>query len=400
MKEIKDYIDNFYETDDLLKLAKCVSINLNNDTNRSDLFYVAICNKILDLLKNSHLRDKYRIEIDVRCASLIEKLFKTYVKPDTFVITSSHDHDATTSRLGGNKRYIVNLFRLQDKQERSKVFEEIITAFKESKCTNVFCIMVGTTPQSAVMIDQVFFIELKNKLIRNNIPHLMFLDDCQGLLMIERNYEIFDGFLATGHVLSCLFPNVGLLFTKLSQRIGYINKQTLFDIYDKLKIIDKYKDKALDFNRLISKYFESTLKEVGFTKYDNEVPHQFAVALPNTKVIKKLDYDFLPYGIRFNSIDTSDNFVRIRYFEAIVLDSDFFVEGLSKLKKSLNHLSKRKEMGINNIEYSNESRDPNLDLFLPLEKRKLNNKLSTILSAEELQYIRKNMLHAQQVRMK
>ena len=400
MQEIKDYIDNFYETDDLLKLAKTVIVNTKDDTSASDPSYITICNKILDLLKNSHLKDKYRIEIDVRCTNLIDKLFKVYVSPDTFIITSSHDHEATTSRLGNNKKYIVNLFRLQDKQERMNIFEEIITAFKESKCKNVFCLMVGTTPQSAVMIDQAFFIGLKHKLTNNNIPHLMFLDDCQGLVIMERNYEIFDGFLATGHVLSSLFPNVGLLFTKLPQKIGFTNKQALIDVFDKLEIIDKYKDKAKGFNALLSKYFESTLTNTGFTEYKNEVPHQFAIALPDTKAYKKLDYDFLPYGIRFNPIDTRDNFVRIRYFEAIVLDSDFFVEGLSKLKKSLVHLSKRKEMAINDIQYTDESRDPNYDLFLSLEKKKLNSKFNSVLTAEQLKYLRENMLQSQLTRMR
>ena len=400
MQEIKDYIDNFYETDDLLRLAKTVIVNTKDDTSIFDPSYITICNKILDLLKNSHLKDKYRIEIDVRCTNLIDKLFKAYVNPDTFVITSSHDHEATTSRLGNNKKYIVNLFRLQDKQERMNIFEEIITAFKESKCKNVFCLMVGTTPQSAVMIDQAFFIGLKHKLTSNNIPHLIFLDDCQGLVIMERNYEIFDGFLATGHVLSSLFPNVGLLFTKLPQKIGFTNKQTLIDVFDKLEIIDKYKDKAKGFNDLLSKYFESTLTNTGFTEYKNEVPHQFAIALPDTKAYKKLDYDFLPYGIRFNPIDTRDNFVRIRYFEAIVLDSDFFVEGLSKLKKSLVHLSKRKEMAINDIQYTDESRDPNYDLFLSLEKKKLNSKFNNVLTVEQLKYLRENMLQSQLTRMR
>ena len=315
MKEIKDYIDNFYETDDLIRLAKNTPIFIENDTTKSDLAYQAVCNKILDLLQNSHLRDKYRIEIDVRCTNLIQKLFKTYVNNDTFIITSSHDHEATTDMLGNNKRYIINLFRLQDKQERIKIFEEIISAYKESGCKNVFCIMVGTTPQSAVVIDQAFFIELKHKLINNGVPHLMFLDDCQG------------------HVLSCLFPSVGLLFTKLPHQIGYINKQTLINIFDKLEIIDKYKDKALGFNEVLSNYFESILKDTGFKKYKNEAPHQFSMALPDTTVSKKQDVDYLPYRIRFNPIDTHDNFVRIRYFEAIVLDSNFFVAGLTCKKE-------------------------------------------------------------------
>ena len=400
MKEIKDYIDDFYETDDLIRLAKNTPIFIENDTTKSDLAYQAVCNKILDLLQNSHLRDKYKIEIDVRCTNLIQKLFKTYVTDDTFIITSSHDHEATTDMLGNNKRYIINLFRLQDKQERIKIFGEIISAYKESGCKNVFCIMVGTTPQSAVVIDQTFFIELKHKLTNNSVPHLMFLDDCQGLLMIERNYEIFDGFLASGHVLSCLFPSVGLLFTKLPHQIGYINKQTLINVFDKLEIINKYKDKALGFNEVLSNYFESILKDTGFKKYKNEAPHQFSMALPDTTVSKKQDVDYLPYGIRFNPMDTCDNFVRIRYFEAIVLDSNFFVEGLNKLKKDLVHMQKRKEMQIEDLRYTNESRDKGKDLYLELDEMKLNSKFKNVLTIQQLQTIRENMFRSSQSMIK
>jgi hypothetical protein len=364
--KIKDFIDNFYKDADLLELAKFVPVQLENTTPNTDLDYIAICNKIFDLLKNSTLKNKYRIEIEERCTHLIKKLFKTYVKEDTFVITSSHDHQSTTNMLGDSKQYIINLFRLQNKQERIKIFQEIVDAFKESKCKNIFFIMVGTTPQSAVTIDQSFFVELKHLFIKNNIPHLMFLDDCQGIFIIERNYDIFDGFLASGHVLSCLFPDVGLLFTKVPQQIGYINKQALLNLYNKFEIMSKYKDKASTFNSLLTEFFKS---ENNFEKYKNEAPHQFSLNLRNTINNAKYDTKFIQYGIIFNPINCEDNFVRLRYHEALIQDADTFINGLKELKIHLNKLSRFKEFtNGNKLEFS-QPREDHLELEVELNKK-------------------------------
>lgn len=382
-ERIKEYIDNFYEDDkDLATIAKFQKLSIKDDTIVDSLEYKTICASVFNLLKNTNLTNKYRIEIDKSCTSLIQKLFNTYVDDSTFVITSSHDHKATTSLLKDKNQYIVNLFRLQDKQERIKIFQEMLAAFKKSKCTNIFCMMVGTTPHSAIVIDQDFFIELKNMFVKNSLPHLMFLDDCQGIFILERNYEIFDGFLATGHVLSHLFPDVGLLFTKLPQKIGYLNKQTLIDLYNKIKIIVKYKDKAKNFNALINEYFAGS----SFEQYTNEASHQFALSLRNTINNPKYDNKFIKYGIRFNPINCEDNFVRLRYHEVIIQDPDVFIKGLHELKTHLNKLSRFKELAPVNLNYSLESREEMQNLNLD-SNITLNKKIKNLLTFEQQKLI-------------
>lgn len=359
-QQIKDYINNFYKIEDLKQLAHPIEVVVKDDTLYNDNNYLNICQKIFNLLNNSSLSNKYRIEIDQNCTSLIQKLFKAYVNKDTFIVTSSHDHQATTNQLGNNKRYIVNIFDTFN--NRQKVFKEIISAFKESNCKSLFCIMVSTAPQATITIEQEFFVELKTLLVRENIDHLMILDDCQSIFMIERNYEIFDGFLATGHVLSSMFPNLGILFTKLPKKIGYINKQVLNDVYPKLDIICKYKDKAKQFNGLINNYFSFVLENTDFSQYRNEAPHQFAISLPNTINHLKYDNKFIHYGIRFNPINCKDNFVRVRYHELIIQDPDNLLKGLKELKLHLNKLSRFKEIVDNKLNYDLTSRDEHQDL--------------------------------------
>lgn len=392
-ERIKEYIDDFYEDDkDLVTMTKFQELSIKDDTTIDSLEYKTICASIFNLLKNTNLIDKYRIEIDKSCTSLIQKLFSTYVDKDTFIITSSHDHEATTSLItDAHKKYIVNLFDIQEIEGKLKVFNEIIESFKKSRCTKIFCIMVGTAPQAAITVDQSFFKELKHVFIKNNIPHIMVLDDCQGIFMIERNYEIFDAFLATGHVLSCLFSNIGFLFTKLNKKLGYINKQTLNTLWDKLQIINKYKYKAIQFNSLMQEYFNEN--EIAFKQYKNEAPHQFALNLYNTISNEKYHARFVQYGIRFNPVQNEGNFVRLRYHEAIIQDSNNFLNGLKALKTHLNKLARFKEFNDKKLGYSNEEIYKAYEFTDLMQTVKINPKLKTLLSANSYQQIQERFFN-------
>lgn len=383
-EKIKHYIDNFYETEDLVQITKPMGTSFVDDILSNDVQYISLCNRVLDLLNNSALKDKYRIEIGESCTYLIDKLFKAYVDENTFIVTSSHDHEATTSRLGNNPVYRVNIFDTQDSKKSIKVFQDIINQFETSKCTKIFCIMVGTAPHATVTIDQNFFKALKTVFIRNNIPHMMVLDDCQGIFMIERNYDVFDAFLATGHVLSCLFPDFGILFTKLDKKLGYMNKQMLSDLYNKLQLIDKYKDKANQFNGLMTEYFKSFINDTEFKPYTQEANHQFALALPQTINNPKYDSKFIKYGIEFNPIDCKDNFVRLRYHEVIIQDADTFIKGLTELKTHLNKLLRFKEMNNDRLNYSLQNRETKNDLTSALV---LNRKVQGLLNMNQQKLI-------------
>lgn len=392
---IKNYIENYYTDSELIQLAKPVDVLTTNDSTSTDLDYQTICSKILELLNNSHLAKKYRIEIGKDCSSLIKGLFDTYVKEDTFIVTSNNDHQAVTSLLGDNKRHV--FINLDTVNKPEKVISDIITEFKESKCKNLFCIVAGTAPQTAITIPQEFFIRLKKTLLQESIEHLMILDNCQGLFMIERNYEVFDAFLGTGHILSPLFSKLGLLFTKLPQQIGYINKQTLNNIYPKLYIINDHKDKAAQFNALLSAYFNSTLENTDFKQFKAEAPHQFTISLLNTINDPKYDNKFMYYGMRFNPLDCKDNFVGIRYHETIIQDPNYFIAGLKELKKHISKLYRFKEMMTNNPTYTQTSRvkDQKFDA-----KIHLNPKIEGLLTLDQQKLIYERFLNSTWARSK
>lgn len=382
--KLKDYIDNFYEEKDLLTMTKPIAFNtdnIQNDTSYNSDKYKDICNKILRLLDNTDLLDKYRIEVDYRCRCLTKKLLEGYVDEDTLVITSNSDHNTTLDLLDKYKTYIVNRNKIE--KQPDIVIEDIISEFKKSRCKKLFFIMVSTVSQLGVSINETFFAKLKARLIKEQIKHIMVLDSCQDIFIIKKNYEIFDAFLATSHVLSCLLPKVGLLFTKLSKQIGFINTEILNLIYPKLEVISKYKDKAMKFNTLLHTYFKPTMDKFNFSKFENGVPHQFSIALPNTIIQNKWDIQFAPYNIRFNPVNTEFSFVRLRYHELIIQDSDKLLEALKSLKTVLKHIYYHQQYDINKV-YDHKTRDLN-KYFKPLAN--LSPKIKVLLNKDQISLI-------------
>lgn len=395
--KLKDYIDNFYEEKDLLTMAKPIVFNTDNIQNDTLYYpdkYKDICNKILRLLDNIDLLDKYRIEVDYRCRFLTEKLLKTYVDSDSLVITSNSDHNTTLDLLNSYNTCIIDRNKIKDNQEL--VIENIVTEFKNGHYKKLFFIMVSTVSQLCVSIDEDFFAKLKAVLVKEQIPHIMVLDSCQDIFIIKKNYEIFDAFLATSHVLSCLLPKVGLLFTKLPKQVGFVNTEILNLMYPKLEIINKYKDKAIIFNNLMHEYFKPTMERLNFNTFENETPHQFSIALPNTIIQDKWDIQFAPYNIRFNPINSSFNFVRLRYHELIIQDSSKLLEALKSLKSILKQIHFRQQYDINKV-YDNKKRDLN-KYFKPLAN--LSPKIKMLLNSKQILLIQQMFMtdHSQKVR--
>ena len=395
--KLKDYIDNFYEEKDLLTMAKPIVFNTDNIQNDTPYYpdkYKDICNKILRLLDNIDLLDKYRIEVDYRCRFLTEKLLKTYVDSDSLVITSNSDHNTTLDLLNSYNTCIIDRNKIKDNQEL--VIENIVTEFKNGHYKKLFFIMVSTVSQLCVSIDEGFFAKLKAVLVKEQIPHIMVLDSCQDIFIIKKNYEVFDAFLATSHVLSCLLPKVGLLFTKLPKRVGFVNTEILNLIYPKLEIINKYKDKAIIFNNLMYEYFKPTMERLNFNIFENETPHQFSIALPNTIIQDKWDIQFAPYNIRFNPINSNFNFVRLRYHELIIQDSSKLLEALKSLKSILKQIHFHQQYDINKV-YDNKKRDLN-KYFKPLAN--LSPKIKILLNSKQILLIQQMFMtdHNQKVR--
>lgn len=186
------------------------------------------------------------------------------------------------------------------------------------------------------------------------------------------------------------------MFTKLPKQVGFVNTEILNLIYPKLEIINKYKDKAIIFNNLMHEYFKPTMERLNFNIFENETPHQFSIALPNTIIQDKWDIQFAPYNIRFNPINSNFNFVRLRYHELIIQDSSKLLEALKSLKSILKQIHFHQQYDINKV-YDNKKRDLN-KYFKPLAN--LSPKIKMLLNSKQILLIQQMFMtdHNQKVR--
>lgn len=349
--KIKSYIKNYFTDEEKSVLRHYYFDNYEvDDTALSDLEYQNL-SKLCKTLIQSPLSDKYRIEVGPSCRYLINRLVDTYVDNKTLVLTTEQEHSSVKNAL----KTVKNLMVLNvDSLYLYETYNRVIEEFKNKKCDKVFLLMAGTLPGTFEVIKQKAFINLKATLLQNNIPSLFILDDCQGCGFITRDYDLFDGILATGHVFIPGF-DMGILFTKLNKKIGYFNKTGLKHLIEKIKIILKHRDKALMFNSLLSEYFNYELNELGFEKFNNQALHKFAFKITDNTFTQKQYDELIKYKVRVSDSHTPITNISIRCHEIMIQDPDKVIKGLELTKKLLKKIYRAKELGINkDTVYSNE----------------------------------------------
>lgn len=335
-KEIKQYLDNFFTKDELCVMKKNYYNNYAfDDTSFFDPEYTKLVNfykKIVGLKESSN----YRIEVDKSGSVLIEKLFKTYVSDSTFVITTVEENSnigKVTEKCRPEAIHKICVGKEEHLQEDATI-NSILDKYKNSGCNEIFVFLPGVAPGFSYILSQSFLNKLKYTLLVNNIPHVFVLDDCQGILYTDHSYEIFDAILVTAHVLWLGF-DMGILFTKLKEKLGYFNKTGLKNFYEKLQILDKHKNKAVEFNVLMNKYF-NPLYDANFKKLELTAPQYFVIQMTDMKIPRPfIDELYENYFIRFNETTTATSWFRIRFHEALILSSDVFLQGLDRSKRIL-----------------------------------------------------------------
>lgn len=349
--KITNYIKNYFTEEERSVLrAYYLDKYEIDDTTIADTEYQNLT-KLCKTIIKSPISDKYRIEVGPSCSYLIHKLVDTYVDNSTLVLTTEQEHSSVKDALKTAKNILVlNVNDLYSHEICDKVVEE----FKSRKCNKVFLLMAGTLPGTFEVIKQKAFTNLKATLLKNNIPNLFILDDCQGCGFIFRDYDLFDGILATGHVFIPGF-DMGILFTKLNKKIGYFNKTGLKHLVEKINIILKHRDKALTFNNLLSEYFDNELTNLGFEKFNNQALHRFAFKITNNPFTQEQYDDLIKYKVRVSDSHTPITNISIRCHEIMIQDPDKVIKGLELTKKLLKKIYRVKELGMNkDIIYSNE----------------------------------------------
>lgn len=352
-QELISFLANFYSDSekDILYNNECHNY-CQDDCKITDLEYYNLAQLYNNLLSDE-LKEKYRIELGPTCTFLINELFKRYVTDNTFVLTTEQEHPAVKACLTTKSVYIL----LVDDIKKKDVITQIINTYKNSKCTNFFLMMSGVIPGTEEIIDEMFFKKLKHALTQENIPHILALDDCQGIFMNKRDYSPFDCVLGTAHVLVKDNYDLGILFTKLKHKIGYINKAGLKNFYNKLNIVLQHKEKALQFNDIMQNFFKDIIDGDSISIGNNLAKQHFVLHTNGLKFYQKYAEEFYKTNnICFSELNLKNGLIRIRYHEAICFNPEKYVNDLMKFKQFLMKLQRFRDLRI----YSNFNNDINI----------------------------------------
>lgn len=338
--EFLKYLEGFVNTSDYTYLLNVYDKkHAFDDTTTTDPEYLNLTTFYNRLL---NLTDKYRVEVDCNCTSLIEKLFARYVNADTFVLTTEQEHPAVKAYLPAKNTFIISINEL----DNPLAISQIITKFRQTSYKKLFLIMSGVVAGSSKIIKQSFFEQLKVELNKAHIPHLFVLDDCQGLFMTPRNYAIFDAILGTAHVIVRYGFSMGILFTKLPDRIGYINKASLKAFINKLKYVFNHKAEATRFNTIVHSFLGNEIDGNILNVKAGQASHMITISTTGVKFNQRSADELSTYGMLFSELNTKNRLIRLRYQDAILFNPRAYLDGLYKLKRVLHSLKKMNEFAI------------------------------------------------------
>jgi hypothetical protein len=260
------------------------------------------------------------------------------------VLTTEQEHPAVKYFLNTDNIYVL---QVEDINKRD-VIKRIIRKYKQSKCKNFFLMMAGVIPGSAKILDQNFFVELKQALIINKIPNVLILDDCQGIYMVDRDYSIFDGILGTAHVLIKSNFEMGILLTKLPHKIGYINKAGLNAFKDGLQIICNHKSDAKKFNTIFKQLLKTEIDGKAFEIKEGQAPHMLVLSANRVPFNQKYADRMEASEITFSELNSPIGMIRLRYQEAVNKDPEVYINTyIKELKRILKALKRAKELKEN-----------------------------------------------------
>lgn len=290
-------------------------------------------NKYFDLLPHSNITSNtHRLEV-LDCGSdFIRALFKRYADDDTFVLSSTCEHDTTRECLGN----VEHKLELYMDIIRKMNIDDIMTEFKKSGCSKFMLYMVGTSISSGEIVPQEFFEKLKKELEDREIPHVLILDDVHGMFITPRDYTIFDYIIYTAHSLVCDY-NMGMMISKIeNEPIGMYDWMGLDEYYTRLSIILQRKDKLRLFKQVLTQYFADLLVDDEFFdlfKFTSQ--HIFSLKTYKIKFTDRQREKLKEYKIRLGDGNWYQNFARIRFQEFIRQDYTKMIEGLTYLRNVL-----------------------------------------------------------------
>lgn len=258
-----------------------VKINLSHDLSEKSYIepkfnteaFKSISMKFFDkMLASNCTIDNSFLTFEVSATTFIKKLFARHVDEDTLIITSNAEHPSVKNIINEYK----NVLEINQYNDiRAFNFHKIQQSIKQYK--KVFVYIIGTQNATGEITPQEFFVELKNLFIKNNVQHILILDDVQGMFLVPRDYTLFDYVIGTAHAV-CMGFDMGILISK--QRFPGIDAYNWGELYLKrLEIVTSRANKFNLFRALCIQYYSKYIKNLNKISRELVVPYIFYLRL-------------------------------------------------------------------------------------------------------------------------
>ena len=285
------------------------------------------------LLPYGNLKD-FHIEIHKNATSFINQIYTKYIDDDTFVV-SILEHDSIKNNV---KKIENNLLILTYNMTKAFDVDTIIQKYKNSNCTKMFLYVAGIVESN--IIPQAYYNKLKDRLIKENIPHHFVLDDVQSMFIVPRDYSIFDKVIFTCHSLIPHY-NSGILLTKIDEHMGFKDSKPLdnFLILLKSLVLNK-KDKIYIFKFIIEQYLADELSHNDiFYIPDNVSWNMFFLYIKKPNCLNKI-IDRYKKDLDKNWINLYNQTFMIKANFILQLTPDEIINGFNKFKELLQKIIK------------------------------------------------------------
>lgn len=297
----------------------------------TDFDYTEMEDEYFTLMPNCNLTSEtHRITFEESATDFIKQLFEQEVDDDTLVVSTTYEHGSVQDELNKCK-HVLLLDYNKDILNRGLHFTALVD--KMQKYKKVFVFIIGTQSSTGQIMPQGFFVDLKKELEKRNIEHKICLDDVHGMFMVPRDYTLFDYVLYTAHAIIPNF-NMGMLISRYGE-YGYEAYNWGVEYLPKLKKLLENKTELMYFKTIMTEYFYHFLCRPEISLYMHSVNHIFALRTENLYFTKEQFEELNKYGIVISEHHMPINFIRIRFQEFLLKDSEKAVEELNKLNKIL-----------------------------------------------------------------
>ena len=278
------------------------------------------------------------VRFDESGSSFINKVFDKEVDDDTLVVSTTYEHGSVQKRL----KEVKNLLLLNsDNDIRGYQIDKIIKEAKKYK--KVFLYIIGTQLSTGEITPQLFFEDVKEALVKNNIEHKILIDDVHGMFVTPRDYRIFDYILYTAHSLVNEYE-MGILISKDGD-LGMKAYNWGSEYLKRLDIILSKKEKMMQFKNIMIQYLNKLIADTStFRLYTQTANHIFAVETKGLYYTED-EYNKLDsYKIRVSEHKIANSWIRIRFQEFTRQTPEKAIEGLKYLTKLINRAQMIKKM--------------------------------------------------------